>query len=233
MGAVYEAEAPDTGSRVAVKLLSTRLAASPTSVERFRQEGRLASQLAHPRCVFVLAADTDAGRPYIVMELMPGRTLKDVVDERGPLPPDQAVAHILDVVDGLAEAHRLGVLHRDVKPSNCFLTADGRVKVGDFGLSKSLATSADRHLTQTGAFLGTVLFASPEQLRGDGVRHPVLPAVRGGAVPPREHHRGAGEGRDRAGGADPRPLPGRGSGARPGGDARAGARPRPPLGLAR
>ncbi len=167
MGAVYEAEAPDTGSRVAVKLLSGRLASSPTSVERFRQEGQLASQLAHPRCVFVLAADTDAGRPYIVMELMPGRTLKDVVDESGPIPSEQAIAHILDVADGLAEAHRLGVLHRDVKPSNCFLAADGRVKVGDFGLSKSLAGAADRHLTQTGAFLGTVLFASPEQLRGD------------------------------------------------------------------
>ncbi|QDU24092.1 protein kinase domain-containing protein [Urbifossiella limnaea] len=167
MGTVYEAEAPDTGARVAVKLLSGRLAANPGSVDRFRQEGRLASQLAHPRCVFVLAADTDAGRPYIVMELMPGRTLKDVVDERGPVPPDQAVAHILDVVEGLAEAHRLGVLHRDVKPSNCFLAADGRVKVGDFGLSKSLVGSSDRQLTQSGAFLGTVLFASPEQLRGD------------------------------------------------------------------
>ncbi len=167
MGAVYEGESPDTGARVAVKLLSGRLSSSPTSVERFRQEGRLASQIAHPRCVFVLAADTDAGRPYIVMELMPGRTLKDLVDQTGALPPDIALPHILDAIDGLAEAHRLGVLHRDVKPSNCFLTADNRVKVGDFGLSKSLAGSADRHLTQSGAFLGTVLFASPEQLRGD------------------------------------------------------------------
>jgi hypothetical protein len=167
MGAVYEAEAPGSGNPVAVKLLSPKLAASPVSVERFRQEGRLASQLAHPRCVFVLAADTDAGRPYIVMELMPGRTLKDLVDDRGPLPPEEAVAHTLDVIDGLAEAHRIGMIHRDVKPSNCFLTADGRVKVGDFGLSKSLAGSEDRHLTQTGTFLGTVLFAAPEQLRGD------------------------------------------------------------------
>lgn len=167
MGTVYEGESPDTGNRVAVKLLSGRLSASPNSVERFRQEGRLASQLAHPRCVFVLAADTDAGRPYIVMELMPGRTLKDLVDQTGPLPADIALPHILDVIDGLAEAHRLGVLHRDVKPSNCFLTADNRVKIGDFGLSKSLAASGDRHLTQSGAFLGTVLFASPEQLRGD------------------------------------------------------------------
>jgi hypothetical protein len=167
MGAVYEAEAPGSGHRVAVKLLSSRLASNPASVERFRQEGRLASQLAHPHCVFVLAADTDAGRPYIVMELMPGRTLKDLVDQSGPLPPETAVSYILDVIDGLADAHRLGMIHRDVKPSNCFLTADGRVKVGDFGLSKSLAGSGERHLTQSGAFLGTVLFASPEQIRGD------------------------------------------------------------------
>ncbi len=166
MGTVYEAEAPQTSTRVAVKLLSSRLASSPSSVERFRQEGRLASQLSHPRCVFVLAADTDAGRPYIVMELMPGRTLKDLVDQAGPLSPVDAVTHILDVIDGLAEAHRLGVLHRDVKPSNCFLTVDERVKIGDFGLSKSLAGSDDRHLTQSGTFLGTVLFASPEQIRG-------------------------------------------------------------------
>ena len=167
MGTVYEAEAPHTGTRVAVKLLSSRLAANPSSVERFRQEGRLASQLAHPRCVFVLSADTDAGRPYIVMELMPGRTLKDLIDERGPMAPAEAIARVLDVIDGLAEAHRVGMIHRDVKPSNCFLTADDRVKVGDFGLSKSLAASGANHLTQTGTFLGTVLFASPEQIRGE------------------------------------------------------------------
>jgi serine/threonine protein kinase len=167
MGAVYEAEAPGSSARVAVKLLSSRLAANPSSVERFRQEGRLASQLAHPRCVFVLAADTDNGRPYIVMELMPGRTLKDIVDERGPLAQHEAISRVLDVIDGLAEAHRIGMIHRDVKPSNCFLTADDRVKVGDFGLSKSLAGAGRNHLTQTGTFLGTVLFASPEQIRGE------------------------------------------------------------------
>ena len=169
MGTVYEGEAPGTGNRVAVKLLSSRLASSPTSVERFRQEGRLASQVAHPRCVFVISADTDGGRPYIVMELMPGETLKDVVDKRGPLPPEEAVTRILDVIDGLAEAHRVGMIHRDMKPSNCFLTADDRVKIGDFGLSKSLAGSRDHHLTQSGAFLGTVLFASPEQIRGEAL----------------------------------------------------------------
>jgi hypothetical protein len=169
-GAVYEAEDAASGTRVAVKLLSARYTSSATSVERFRQEGRLASQISHPRCVFVYGADTDAGRPYIVMELMPGATLKDLVDRRGPLPIAEAIARILDAIDGLAEAHRLGVIHRDVKPSNCFVTADDRVKVGDFGLSKSLGGSNPaKHLTGSGRFVGTVLFAPPEQIRGEEV----------------------------------------------------------------
>jgi uncharacterized RDD family membrane protein YckC len=137
--------------------------ANAEALARFRQEGRLASAISHPRCVFVLAADEEAARPYIVMELMPGETLEDLVNRQGPLPPEEAVAKILDVIEGLQEAHKLGVIHRDVKPSNCFLEADGRVKVGDFGLSKSLAR--DAHLTKTGAFMGTPLYASPEQIR--------------------------------------------------------------------
>jgi hypothetical protein len=165
MGTVYEAEDESTGRRVALKLLSSQFALSRSSVERFRQEGRLASAIAHPRCVFVLAADEEAGRPYIVMELMSGSTLQDLVRKEGPLPPEQAIAKILDVIEGLQEAHRLGVIHRDVKPSNCFLQSDGRVKVGDFGLAKSLVSAT--HLIKTGTFLGTVLFASPEQIRHD------------------------------------------------------------------
>lgn len=169
MGTVFEAEDSASGRRVAVKLIAADFASSQDKVERFRQEGRLASGIAHPRCVFVLAADEEAGLPYIVMELMPGSTLKDLVEQQGPLPPAKAVALILDVIDGLQEAHRGGVIHRDVKPSNCFLQADGRVKIGDFGLSKSLAGTT--HLTRTGSFLGTPLFASPEQVRGEAVDH--------------------------------------------------------------
>jgi eukaryotic-like serine/threonine-protein kinase len=165
MGRVFEAESQDSGRRVAVKLLSPHLADNPTSLERFKQEGRLASQIVHPFCVFVFEADSDRNQPFIVMELMPGTTLKDLVDEKGPLPYEEAIRFILNVIDGLQEAHRLGVLHRDVKPSNCFLTTDGRVKIGDFGLSKSL--EAEHSLTRTGAFLGTVLYASPEQVRGE------------------------------------------------------------------
>jgi hypothetical protein len=164
MGRVYEAEGPG-GERVALKLLSPAVADSPTALERFRLEGRLASRLAHPRCVFVLKADEDAGRPYIVMELMSGVTLKDLVEGAGPLAPADAVARTLDVIDGLEEAHRAGVIHRDVKPANCYLDAGGRAKVGDFGLSRSLAVAS--HLTRVGGFVGTPLFASPEQLKGE------------------------------------------------------------------
>lgn len=168
MGQVFEAESDDSGERVALKLLSPKLVTNPISVERFKQEGRLASQITHPRCVFVYGVDAEDGRPFIVMELMPGSTLKDLVDKRGPMAWDRAIHRMLDVLDGLIEAHRLGMLHRDVKPSNCFLTEDDRVKIGDFGLSKSLdAEGQQKQLTHSGAFLGTVLFASPEQIRGE------------------------------------------------------------------
>ena len=166
MGQVFVAEAPSTGRQVALKLLSPEIASEPDAIERFRLEGRLAGMIDHPRCVFVYAADEDHGLPFIVMELMPGKSLQDLLSA-GPLDPEDAVRKVLDVAEGLEEAHRLGVIHRDVKPSNCFLEPDGRVKVGDFGLSKWI--SADARLTQTGAFVGTPLYASPEQLKGQAL----------------------------------------------------------------
>src|SRR6516225_2297037 len=167
VGEVYEAEEAASGQHVALKVIAPECAASEIAIERFRQEGRLASLISHPRCVFVLAADEEAGRPYIVMELMSGTTLQEWVEQNGPMPVQDAVAKILDVIEGLQEAHKLGVVHRDVKPSNCFLLADGRVKIGDFGLSKSLVSGAD--LTKTGTFLGTLLYAAPEQIKGERV----------------------------------------------------------------
>jgi uncharacterized RDD family membrane protein YckC len=163
MGVVYEAEQAATGRRVALKLLSPKLAHTDESMERFVREGRLAAAFSHPRSTFVFGAGQHAGQPYITMELMPGRTLNDVCHDEGPLPVNRAVDYILDVIEGLEAAHAAGIIHRDVKPSNCFLDSDGRVKVGDFGLSKSLVSDAD--LTRTGAFLGTPLFAAPEQVR--------------------------------------------------------------------
>ncbi|HEV3341314.1 MAG TPA: protein kinase, partial [Pirellulales bacterium] len=164
MGMVWEAEQAGTGRRVALKLLSPRLSPTPENIDRFLREAKLAASLSHPRTTFVFGAGQQNGQPYIAMELMPGRTLKDVLDEEGPLPVARAVDYILDAIDGLEAAHALGVIHRDVKPSNCFLDGDGRVKVGDFGLSKSLVSEAE--LTRTGAFLGTPQFAAPEQVKG-------------------------------------------------------------------
>jgi eukaryotic-like serine/threonine-protein kinase len=164
MGRVYEAE-DQSGRRVALKLIAPRFAGSPTALERFRQEGRLAALIAHPRCVFVLEADEESGQPYIAMELMEGETLKNLIDRTGPLEPTAAVAKILDVIEGLEQAHDLGVIHRDVKPANCYLDGEGRVKVGDFGLSRSLTSGLA--LTQVGGFVGTPLFASPEQIKGE------------------------------------------------------------------
>jgi hypothetical protein len=167
MGAVWEAEQIGSGRRVALKLLSDRLPRTPDTVERFLREARTAASISHPRSTFVFGAGEEAGRPYIVMELMPGRTLADMLADSGRLSIAGAVDATLDVIEGLQAAHAQGLIHRDVKPSNCFLDSDGRVKVGDFGLSKSLV--ADTGLTQTGAFLGTPQFAAPEQVRGGQV----------------------------------------------------------------
>jgi eukaryotic-like serine/threonine-protein kinase len=164
MGRVFEAE-DSANRRVALKLIVVKSAASSHAIERFRREGRLAAMINDPRCVFVIEANEDAGRPYIVMELMPGETLKDLVDRGGPLAPIEAVTKILDVIEGLRQAHELGVIHRDVKPSNCYLDSGGRVKVGDFGLARSLAW--DSALTHTGGFVGTPHFAAPEQIKGE------------------------------------------------------------------
>lgn len=166
MGRVFEAVDPN-GTLVAVKVLSPKWTNSSESLQRFKQEGKIASTINHPRCVFVKAADEDNGTPYIVMELMTGKTLKDLGQESGKLPVSKAVEAIMDVLDGLEEAHVHGMIHRDIKPGNCYLESNGRVKLGDFGLARSIDDSSD--LTRTGDFVGTPLFASPEQVKGYSV----------------------------------------------------------------
>jgi hypothetical protein len=165
MGEVWEAERIDNGRRVALKLLSSRLAGTEKGVQRFLREGRLAAGVTHPRSTFIYETGRDGARLFIAMELLPGKTLVDVVEGREPLPVERAVDLILDVVEGLAAAHRSGVVHRDVKPSNCLLDGHGRVKVGDYGLSKSFVEVGA--LTQVGRFMGTLAYSSPEQLRGE------------------------------------------------------------------
>jgi serine/threonine protein kinase len=166
MGRVYEA-VDAAGNPVAIKVLSRQWARSAESLQRFKQEGEIAAAINHPRCVFVKSADEDQGKPYIVMELMSGETLKDLVNKEGSLSVKQAASAIVDVLEGLEEAHSYGMIHRDIKPANCYVDTDGRFKIGDFGLARSVEGSSD--LTRTGGFVGTPLYASPEQVKGESL----------------------------------------------------------------
>jgi len=161
---VWEAEDLDSGRRVALKVLKKRMSVSDEAVERFRREGKLAAQIASPSCVFVFGAGMTDARPFMAMEVMQGGTIQDRLDREKRFSVSDSVRCALDILDGLEAAHRAGILHRDLKPSNCFLDNSGRVKVGDFGISRTLEAGQD--LTRTDSFIGTPLFASPEQLRG-------------------------------------------------------------------
>ena len=165
MGQVYEAEETESGRRVAVKVLSRGLG-DEEERERFLREGQLAASLSHPNVVYVFGTSEIQGFPVIAMELAPGGTLKDLVEPGRPIPVMQVVDAVLQVIAGLDAAAAIGILHRDIKPSNCFLDRDGRVLVGDFGLSMTTLTRDEQTVALAGSIMGTPGFASPEQLRG-------------------------------------------------------------------
>jgi serine/threonine protein kinase len=165
MGEVHEAEHVDSGRRIALKVLRSRLHDADERA-RFLREGQLAASISHPHTVYIFGSEEIAGAPVISMELLPGGTLKDRVAAEGPLPPAVAVSAVLDIIGGLDAAQAAGILHRDIKPSNCFVDNDGSVKVGDFGLSIS-TLARDVHEQLPTGFEGTPQFAAPEQLRGE------------------------------------------------------------------
>ena len=164
MGVVYEAEESESGRRVALKVLQERLT-DEHERERFDREGRLAASLDHEHCVFVFGAAEIGGVPSIAMELMHG-TLADRVTSEGPMLPAAAVDAALQLVAGLEAAAAAGILHRDVKPSNCFVDTDGVIKIGDFGISRSMRPTEETALATRGRPAATPTYASPEQLRG-------------------------------------------------------------------
>lgn len=166
MGEVYEAEQLETGRRLALKVLRDTLRGDEDRA-RFLREGQLAASISHAHAVYIFGSEEVGGAPAITMELLSGGTLKDRVSAEGPMPPSAAVSAVLDIIGGLDAAQAAGILHRDVKPSNCFVDADGDVKVGDFGLSISTLTRDVRHELGTTGFEGTPQFAAPEQLRGE------------------------------------------------------------------
>ena len=168
MGVVYTAHDPRLDRQVAIKVLRPDLTRDDTATQRFLQEAKAASALDHPNiCNIHEINETPDGQLYLVMAYYAGETLRDRI-ERGPLPVDDAIDIATQVGQGLSEAHAAGIVHRDIKPANLFVTADGTVKILDFGLAK-LAGSDD--VTQTGTALGTVAYMSPEQARGQDVDH--------------------------------------------------------------
>ncbi len=167
MARVYLAHDEVLGRDVAVKVLARRLAEDGESVERFRREARSAASLSHPNIVAVHdSGQTEEGDRYIVMEYVPGGTLRDPIREKGALPPGEAISVALQVARALAAAHAKEVIHRDIKPQNVLLTSSGEAKVADFGIARAAGSAT---LTGTGLGPGTARYVSPEQAKGEPV----------------------------------------------------------------
>ena len=165
MATVYEAIDTRLDRTVALKMMSAALAEDPGFVTRFRREARAAAQLSHPHVVAVFDQGEAAGLPYLAMEYVPGRTLRDVLRDYGALTPEQALTILDPVLEALSAAHDAGFVHRDIKPENILISDDGRVKVTDFGLARAVTNNTTA--TQ-GMIIGTVAYLSPEHVeRGD------------------------------------------------------------------
>lgn len=172
MGTVYEALHRLTNRRVAVKVLLPEHAEKPESIARFHQEARVVSSIGHSNICEILDFGRLAdGRPFLVMELLEGETLGTLLERKGRLPVGEAVAVVVQALEALDAAHAKGIIHRDMKPDNVFLTARGGgapvVKVLDFGISKAFGEDRDVELTRTGMVMGTPYYMAPEQARGD------------------------------------------------------------------
>jgi len=160
-GEIWEADDRLLGRRVAIKVLAEELAGDPVAVRRFRREARATAKLDHPNIVRVFDFVDDKA-PLLVLELIEGETLADRLGRDGALPPLEAARIAAAVADGLDVAHRAGIIHRDIKPSNIMLTADGGMKVMDFGI----AAAWEAHSTTGQQLLATAAYAPPERIRG-------------------------------------------------------------------
>jgi eukaryotic-like serine/threonine-protein kinase len=164
MSTVYLATDTRLGRRVAVKVMQPALAEDPDFVARFNREARAAARLSHPDVVAVYDQGADDGHVFLVMEYVPGSTLRDVIREKGRLSPGETVAVMDHVLAALGAAHAAGLVHRDVKPENVLVTPDGRVKVTDFGLARAVAGSSVTG--DSGMMFGTASYVAPEQVSG-------------------------------------------------------------------
>ena len=165
------------GRTVAIKMLRSDLARDTNFITRFRREAQSAAGLNHASIVAVYdsggayhveSGGAEVDVPYIVMEYVDGRTLRDILNERGTLSPQESAQIVEGVLDALAYSHRMGIVHRDIKPANVMISRDGAVKVMDFGIARAIA-DANATMTQTQAVIGTAQYLSPEQAQGQNV----------------------------------------------------------------
>ena len=152
----------ELGRSVAIKILNDRHANDDQFVERFRREAKNAAGLSHPNIVSIYDRGEAEGTYYIAMEFLDGRSLKELIVSRGPAPVPVAIDYARKILDALRFAHRNGIVHRDIKPHNVIVDAEGRIKVTDFGIARAGASQ----MTEVGSIIGTAQYLSPEQAKG-------------------------------------------------------------------
>ncbi|HSA96605.1 MAG TPA: serine/threonine-protein kinase, partial [Acidobacteriota bacterium] len=166
MGRVYKVLDTKIGEKVALKLIRPEAGLDRKSLERFSNELKLARKIRHKNVCQMFDLGEDRGTRFITMEYVHGEDLKQLIRKVGRLSPGQAVGIARQICDGLEEAHKLGVVHRDLKPQNIMVDADGNVRIMDFGIARSLAAKST---TAPGVLIGTPEYMSPEQVEGQGV----------------------------------------------------------------
>ena len=165
MGAVYQGTDTQTGQPVAIKLLNPEVVArNPEVVERFAREAEALRVLDHPNIVKVLATAQEGDKHYLVLEFVPGGSLRGLLDREGQISKARALEIALDLADALTRAHRLKIIHRDIKPANVLLAEDGTPRLTDFGMAH---VADSPRLTQAGMVMGTMYYLSPEACRGE------------------------------------------------------------------